>query len=96
MEKIDAPTDTPTTGAVDANHDIKSRIEKLERAADWERGFARAAILVVMTYLLAFAILFAFHQPRPYITAFVPCTATIGAQILKHVMRVFQNKPHKK
>jgi sterol desaturase/sphingolipid hydroxylase (fatty acid hydroxylase superfamily) len=54
---------------------IKERNKKVELDKEWERSFARRALLVIFTYLAIGAYLQAINIPRAWLNAIVPAVA---------------------
>ncbi len=51
---------------------IKERNARVEADKAWERSPARILALVLMTYVIAVAVLFAIGNDRPFLNALIP------------------------
>lgn len=51
---------------------IKKRNARVEADKAWERSPARILALVLMTYVIAVAVLFAIGNDRPFLNALIP------------------------
>lgn len=69
---------------------IKERNKRVEVDKAWETSFARAVIVIFLTYLIAVATLFVIQNEHPFRNAFIPALAFFASvQSIPFVKRMW-------
>jgi hypothetical protein len=66
---------------------IKERNMRVERDKRWETSFVRRAVIIVVTYIAAFALLSYIGAPQAYTGAFVPCLGYLLSTLSLTIVR---------